>query len=165
MWPTLTCLLGIHSQSHNPKILGLRLVCCCCCSVSLIFVLCSPVDMDDEISSQGLTQVRSNICFLKIYWCLFSLWINMVCHDGPVCTKLCKQRHSSAARNIYTRDTPGAKNTNCSQGAWIHTQGKVFSSSCFFFLLSFMILGSKTGFQVQISLVEKFHALMESSNV
>jgi hypothetical protein len=33
----------------------------CSVSVSLIYVLCSPVDMNDEIASQGLTQVRSSI--------------------------------------------------------------------------------------------------------
>lgn len=107
--------------------------------------------MNDDISSQGLTQVR--LCYFVRVHCILmkgSLDIQQI-FPVSVCSKLCKKGDCATPRNLYTRDTSDTKNASCTQRAWIHSQGK----HTLFKLLSsrLYILGSRNGFLRYLSAI------------
>ena len=64
-----------------------------------MFVTGSPVDMDDDISAQGLTQVMTSQ-WLSLSTLVFNVETYMAYLSCSVCGKLCKKGYCSASRDI-----------------------------------------------------------------
>lgn len=73
-------------------------------------VFCSPVEMGDEIVSQGLTQVKTKKKLYPSVTKLFTaiILMNMLHMMSSVCPELRQQRTCSSSRNIYPRDIAGS---------------------------------------------------------